>query len=114
VSPNLVFVTGLRDAADWIQAHPGLPVPPALTIGYAAGTPVTVQAIASRFGLGDVIDDGHGLCAERTFGPVTYRVSAYRDFQAYIARVDELHARNWADANGYDLVKVRPGIKEPF
>ena len=76
------FITGLRDLAAYLQAHPSIPVP---THGtnislYAAATDDggrgQVAHIAAQLGAPVADDTRHGghLTATRLFGPIAYAV----------------------------------------
>jgi hypothetical protein len=74
---------GLRALADYLEAHPGLPVPQvsicAGLTAYPAGTDTDKRAEVDRIAaiLGVITDDFGVYQAERRFGgPVAYRVVA--------------------------------------
>ena len=92
------FITGLRDLADFLAAHPGVAVSQQkmqITLtAYGADDDAETQqieAFAAAAGL-DVTDDrpnGGQIQASRAFGPVTYRAFTYSH-----ATLAESDARN--------------------
>ena len=89
IDPNVrqPFVTGLRDLADYLAAHPAVPVPEHGTeiLLHAASTDDGGCAQVDRFArqLGVRVEnglayDGHYRAA-RCFGPVGYRMTAISD-----------------------------------
>ena len=62
------IIQGLIDAAHWLEAHPGIPVPGSITIQYSARSRDDVDRIAAAAGTGA---GGHGGFYEtrRHFGP---------------------------------------------
>ena len=86
-SPRWDFITGLRDLADYLAAHPAVPVPEHGTeiLLHAASTDDGGCAQVDRFArqLGVRVEnglayDGHYRAA-RSFGPVGYRMVAISD-----------------------------------
>ena len=85
--PRWAFITGLRDLADYLAAHPAVPVPEYGTeiLLHAASTDDCGCAQVDRFArqLGVPVEnslayDGHYRAA-RSFGPVGYRMVAISD-----------------------------------
>ena len=81
------FITGLRDLADYLAAHPAIPVPEHGTeiLLHAASTDDGGCAQVDRFArqLGVPVEnslayDGHYRAA-RSFGPVGYQMTAISD-----------------------------------
>ena len=86
-SPRWDFITGLRDLADYLAAHPAVPVPEHGTeiLLHAASTDDGGCAQVDRFArqLGVSVENelaysGHYRAA-RCFGPVGYRMTAISD-----------------------------------
>ena len=78
------FINGLRDLATFLAAHFGYPVPDSAEItifpdgpSYAARC-AAVDRLALLLGAPTRDSLGH-YCAERDFGPITYRVVAVSD-----------------------------------
>jgi hypothetical protein len=78
------FINGLRDLATFLAAHFGYPVPDSAEItvfpdgaDYAARG-AAVDRLALALGATTRNSLGH-YCAERGFGPITYRVVAVSD-----------------------------------
>ncbi len=81
------FIAGLRDLADYLAAHPAVPVPEHGTeiIVHAASTDDGGCAQVDRFArqLGVPVENELAYCghyrAARSFGPVGYRMTAISD-----------------------------------
>lgn len=80
--PRDQIISGLRQLADYLDAHPAIPVAPygwELLVGtYRTSDPdgiAEIDRIAANLGVtaqGDIADGDH-YAAIRTFGPITYR-----------------------------------------
>lgn len=76
------FITGLRDLADYLTAHPGVSVPEyEARIGVACGDAEyggsdQVTSTAEALGSGITRDADGSVSTGRSFGPVSYTVSA--------------------------------------
>jgi hypothetical protein len=89
VDDRAALIAGLRGLADFLAAHPDVPVPPGYheTVVHVFPDGDTdderragVDAAASVLGTRTADPDGHGhYQAERKFGPVTYAVLAISD-----------------------------------
>jgi hypothetical protein len=85
--PRWAFITGLRDLADYLAAHPAVPIPEhgADIIVHAPSTDdggcAQVDRIARQLGVpveNELAYSGHYRAA-RSFGPVGYRIVAISD-----------------------------------
>lgn len=70
------IIQGLHDAARWLEANPGIPVPFDITIQYTASGCGEVDRIAAE--AGEDINEHGGFyeTQQRHFGPVGYKAVA--------------------------------------
>lgn len=104
------YVQGLRDLADWVEAHPAAPVPPNDHLLVPLHTNAAVHEVAHELGVEEEYDSEGNASFNLEFGQVVYRVYGYEDFVEHCARSDERRAHEWADKNGMSL---RPAKELP-
>ncbi|MEV8474901.1 hypothetical protein [Streptomyces sp. NPDC051173] len=104
------YVQGLRDLADWIDAHPDAPVPSYDRLLVPLHTNAAVCEAASVLGVAEVYDTEGNASFDLPFGPIEYRFYGYVDFEEHCAIHDERSAHRWADVNG---MTIRPADESP-
>lgn len=98
-------IQGLRDLADWLESRPAAPVSALqeLLVPIPMGTNSRVREVASELGTTEEYRnacEGEGdAFFDIKFGPITYHVYGYEDFDAHCAREEENRARSWASKN---------------
>jgi len=98
------FTAGLRQFADFLDAHEQYPVPSRHQILLPLATNPAVEEFAAQHGLEVEADKEGNLSATLTFGPVTYLAYGYVDFEEHRAATAERDARNWASKQGLEIV----------
>lgn len=98
------FTAGLRQFADFLDAHEQYPTPSDQRILLSLLTNDAVTEFAQQHGLNTAADGEGNLSVDLCFGPIVYHAYGYVDFAAHQAAHNERQARNWADRNGLELV----------
>lgn len=113
-APRSEYISSLRQLADWLAAHPDMPVP---SYRSAVNLPVLTNAAVEEFATTHahaVVYDSEGNASVSvSFGSIDYHVYGYMDFEAHVAASNERDARQWADEHGVDLVRREPGVGRP-
>lgn len=75
------WLTGLRQMADFLEAHPAVPLPSVHQPVYIWGADAQRQLAAAALALGDAEKeaDASFFSLVRRFGPIVYTVKAYRE-----------------------------------
>ncbi len=103
------FIAGLRALADFLEATPSVPCSSDERILLPLHTNAAVEHLATTLGL-NVDYDAEGNAALRLqFGPLTYHLYGYVDFDAHCARADEKRARTWAASRGLSILPAEGG-----
>lgn len=104
IEERAAYTSSLRQLADWIDAHPELPIPYVSDLLTPLHTNAAVEDFAKAVELEATADKEGNLSVAVSFGPINYRVYGYVDFGEHVRVGDEKQARRWAAENGLDLV----------
>lgn len=99
------YIAGLRKFADWLESNPNVPESWGERLLLALHTNTAVEEFATAHGLRVAYDDEGNASCDMVFGPITYHVYGYVDFDEHCARNDERKARRWAAKQG---MVIRP------
>ncbi|MGW2539445.1 hypothetical protein ACWC5I_00855 [Kitasatospora sp. NPDC001574] len=100
MSDRAAFTASLRQFADWLDTNTQYPHPGEQRFLLCLLTNAAVSEFATRFGLETNADDEGNLSANIEFGPVTYHVYGYVDFDTHYAAAEERAAHAWAARTG--------------
>lgn len=109
ISKRAELIAGLRELADALEADASMPVPGSQKLNVYLSTNAQVGQFAAERGLAVEYDDEGNASADITFGPMTYHVYSYADFEEHRERWAERDARSWAERNG---LEIRPADAE--
>ncbi|MFE6488808.1 hypothetical protein ACFVGN_38570 [Streptomyces sp. NPDC057757] len=96
-------IEGLRALADFLESNPSLPVPSSQHLNVPLMTNAPVEEFAAAQGLDVEYDDEGNASADVKFGPLTYHVYGYTDFDAHCELDAERRAKSWAKRKGLEL-----------
>ncbi|QQC89869.1 hypothetical protein [Streptomyces alfalfae] len=104
------FIAGLRALADFLEATPSVPCSSSEErLLLPLHTNTAVQEFAAAHGLTVEYDEDGNAQINLPFGPITYNVYGYADFDAHYARRQEKQARTWAADHGLALFPAEGG-----
>jgi hypothetical protein len=98
------FANGLTALAGWMLEHEITPPRTGEVVIHPLHTNSAVVGFAARYGLPVVYDAEGNASASIAFGPISYRVYGYVDFDEHCRRTAERDARAYAASNGLTLV----------
>ncbi|GHC38516.1 hypothetical protein GCM10010348_77330 [Streptomyces anthocyanicus] len=97
------YIAALRNLADWLESNPEAPVPSADRLLVPLMTNDAVEDFASRHDLTSDTDKDGNASVSVPFGPITFFVYGYADWEAWREQHEERTARNWADSKGLTI-----------
>lgn len=103
IEKRLMAIAGLRALADFLESDPSRPVPSSQHLNVPLMKNPVVEEFAAGQGLAVEYDDEGNASTDLKFGPLTYHVYGYVDFDAHIERHAETNARSWAERNGLEI-----------
>ncbi|MEX3101185.1 MULTISPECIES: hypothetical protein [unclassified Streptomyces] len=109
ISKRAELIAGLRALADALEADVSMPVPGTQKLNVYLPTNAQVGQFAAERGLAVEYDDEGNASVDITFGPMTYHVYSYADFEEHRERWAEKDARKWAERKG---LEIRPAVTE--
>ncbi|MGW0537848.1 hypothetical protein [Streptomyces sp. NPDC003032] len=107
--PRGEFIAGLRAFADFLETTPSAPCRSHERLVYPLMANAAVEAFAAAHGLVTEYNEQGDAHTDLRFGPITYHVYGYVDFDAHYARRQEEQARTWAASHGLALFPAEGG-----
>lgn len=98
-------VAGLRDFADFLESNPDVREPDYQRVLLPLMSNSAVEEFAAKHDLTVGFDDEGNASCDLRFGPINYHAYGYVNFEEHCERASERQARNWAAAQGLELVK---------
>lgn len=102
------YIAALRQIADWLEQHPEAPTPSDDRLLVPLMANAAVQEFAARHDCSVVVDKDGNASVSLPFGPITYHVYGYADWEAWHEQHAEKTARAWANSKGM-TIEARDG-----
>lgn len=109
------FISGIHRFATWLEQHPDVEAPRDKRLLLACHTNDAVAAFATEHGISpDLVryDEEGNASLDLEFGPVSYHVYGYRDFEQHCEDAAARQAQRYARSHGLSLVPDDSG-REP-
>ncbi|MFD6874496.1 MULTISPECIES: hypothetical protein [unclassified Streptomyces] len=106
---RILLIAGLRALACWLETTPQAPSPGNQRMLLPLHVNSAVEAFAAEHGLTVTHDDEGNASADMRFGPLSYHVYGYRDFDEHCENADARTARRWAARNGLRITEATGG-----
>lgn len=97
------YIDGLRALANFLESDPSLRTPSSQQLLIPLMTNEAVEEFAAGRGVSVDYDGEGNASVDLLFGPLTYHVYGYVDFDEHMARGRERQAREWVAAQGLEL-----------